>query len=247
MIKGKKILLVQFRTKKFEANNEKRRVERYLRPAALKTINAFNRKIKFFQAEKILKGVGGLILGGSAEFNFAAGNPGREKMFWQMVRRVKPFIQYLIEKDIPTLGICFGHQFLGYVLGVKVVNDETQKETGSFSVYLTANGKTDPLFSGFPSVFLAQFGHKDSLEKLPSGATLLAKTKKCKIAAFGYKKNIYGIQFHPELTQKDFISRLKLYPDYTGNKKIAEIKKRLKPSPAAPKIFKNFLKIIYAY
>ena len=239
------ILLVQF-PKSAKRDSEHLAIQRYLKTTII-AIDAFDPKVKFSQPQKILKGIKGVILGGSA-FNFASDNPpDKEKIFWQMVRRVKPFIQYLIEKDIPTLGICFGHQFLGYVLGAKVVNDKTQQETGSFSVYLTQKGKSNPLFSGLPSVFVAQFGHKDSLEKLPSGATLLAKTKKCKIAAFGYKKNIYGIQFHPELTQKDFISRLKLYPDYTGNKKIAEIKKRLKPSPAAPKIFKNFLKIIYAY
>lgn len=242
----KKILLVQFRTKKLEISQEKKCIERYLRPVKLEMINAFNQKIKFSQTEKILKKFGGVILGGSA-FNFAAGNPNRERIFWQMVKRVKPFIQYLIKKDIPTLGICFGHQFLAYLLGVRIVNDKKQQETGSFPVFLTREGRVDPLFFNIPSVFISQMGHKDSLEKLPLGTVILARTKRCKIAAFRYKKNIYGLQFHPELTLKNLISRLRQYPDYTGSKTISDIKKELKSSPHASKIFKNFLKIIHTH
>lgn len=243
----KNILLVQFRTKKLELSNEKQCILRYLGQSKLKAINAFNQEAEFIQPEKMLKGIDGVILGGSAEFNFAAGNPGREKMFWAMVGRMKSFLKYLLQNDVPTLGICFGHQFLGYTLGTKVITDKVQKETGSFSVFLTKEGKSDLLFSGFPSNFIAQFGHKDSLEKLPPGAILLAKTKRCKVATFRYKNNIYGVQFHPELTLRNMLNRLKLYPDYAGKKKISEIKKKLKPSPFSQRIFKNFLRIIHAY
>lgn len=243
----KNILLIQFRTKKLELYNEKQCILRYLDRDKLRMINAFNQKIKFAQPEKILKGIDGVILGGSAEFNFAAGNPKRGKVFQIMIKRIKPLIRYLLQKDIPTLGICFGHQFLGYVLGTKVITDKTQQETGSFLVFLTKEGKSDPIFLNFSSKFIAQFGHKDSLEKLPPQAVLLARTKKCKVVAFRYKKNIYGVQFHPELTAKDLLTRLKSYPDYVGKKNIFEIKKSLKFSLFPQKIFKNFLRIVYTH
>ncbi len=234
----KRILLVQFRTQKRAIGHEKKCIRRYIQPAELEVINVLNQEIRFSQLKRRIKEFQGVILGGSAEFNFATNNPGRARMFWQMVKRVKPFIQYLIEKDIPTLGICFGHQFLGYVLGARVIADKSQQETGSFFVSLTPKGRLDPLFSNLPSIFICQFGHKDSLEKLPSGATLLAKTKRCKVASFRYKKCIYGVQFHPEMTLRDIKMRLKFCPDYKSEKM------KLLSSPYSQKVLKNFYNLL---
>jgi len=242
----KNILLVQFRIKKPTIHYEKVCIRRCFKTKGLnlKIESVFDIQNKFFHPFKILKGMNEVILGGSAEFDFSGNNPKQEKIFQDMIKRIKPFIRYLINKDIPTLGICFGHQLLGHVLGTKVIKDKFQQETGSFLVSLTQKGKSDFLFNGVPLKFIAQFGHKDSLEKLPTGAILLAKSKKCKVVAFRYKKNIYGVQFHPELTVKDVILRLKYNPDYAGGKKIAEIKKNLKPSPFSLKILRNFSKLV---
>ena len=160
-----------------------------------------------------------------------------------MIKRVSPFIKYLLEKDILTLGICFGHQLLAYNLGVKIVKDKKQQETGSFSISLTNIGKSSFLFKGLPQKFIAQLGHKDSLEKLPKDSILLAKSAKCKVESFQYKRNIYGIQFHPELSVKDVIFKLNLYPDYSSIEKIENTIKKLKPSPLATKILKNFCSV----
>ena len=42
--------------------------------------------------------------------------------------------------------------------------------------------------------------HGDEVVKLPKGFLKLAKTKDNNMAAIGnFKKNIYGLQFHPEV------------------------------------------------
>lgn len=238
-----KILLVQFREDISAVNEKKCFLHCFKKKKNLKlqTINAFDKKYDFSSPQKIIKKKSGVILGGSGEF-YLSGNKEqkKEKIFQAMVKRIAPFVKYLLQNDFPTLGICFGHQLLGYFLGEKVVFDRDQAETGSFLVFLTKEGKNSPLFAGLPWQFYAQFGHQDSLKKLPKGTKLLATTQKCKVAAFQYKSNIYGVQFHPELDYKDMLFRLKLYPEYAEN--INKIKNVLKPTPFSSKIIQNFLK-----
>ena len=240
-----KILLIQFRTDK-SAHHEEQCIIRTsgLKNDDFKILNAFEQSADFAMPEQTLMGIGKVILGGSGEFCFS-GNESAQKdiVFLKMIKRVSPFIRYLLKNDIPTFGICFGHQLLAYNLGVKIIKDKKQQETGSFVVYLNKAGKSSSLFKSLPQQFIAQLGHKDSLEKLPKNATLLAKSKKCHIGGFRYKSNIYGIQFHPELTIKDVVFKLKLYPDYSAKKKIEATIKKLKPSPLATNVLRNFCNI----
>ena len=238
----KNILLVQFR-RDSSALLERNCFLRYFRKKKdlkLKTLNVFDKKIDFSNPQKLLVKTQGVILGGSGEF-YLSGNEGeKEKVFQNMLEGVAPFIKYLLQNNFPTLGICFGHQILGYFLGGKPIADKNQAETGSFLVSLTKEGKKSPLFSGIPLRFYAQFGHRDSLGVLPKGAKLLARTKKCKVVAFEYKGRILGVQFHPELSRRDILLRLKLYPHYAG-KNLDKIKRSLRATPYSSKVIKNFL------
>lgn len=238
----KKILLIQFRND-ISILPEQRCIFKAIKKNknSFKIINAFDKNIDFSMPEKILNGINKVILGGSGEFCFSHNdNKEKDKQFWQMIERINLLIKYLFEKDIPTLGICFGHQLLAYNLGVKIINDKKQQETGSFAICLNKTGKSSPLFKNLPQKFTAQLGHKDSLEKLPKNTILLAKSKKCNIESFQYKNNIYGVQFHPELTVEDVVFKLKLYPDYSSKNKLENTIKKLKPSLHVTRVLKNF-------
>lgn len=228
------ILLLQFRKNNLITQHEKKCIRKYIG----KNIHLISKNIfkeELILSEKTFSKISGIIIGGSGEFSFSKKEQYPD--LWAKIKNNIPFINKAIRKNIPILGICLGHQYLSYILDSKIINHEKQKEVGTFEIHLTQMGKLDPLFNKIPSEFLAQEGHEDCVMELPDKATLLATSKKCKIQAFRFK-NVYGIQFHPELSDiKDVKFRAKLSPDYIPkNKKII-----FKQSPFSKKILKNFL------
>lgn len=54
-------------------------------------------------------------------------------------------------------------------------------------------------------------GHKEAIEELPAGATLLATGASCPVQMFRLGANAYATQFHPELDAEAFRQRLQIY------------------------------------
>jgi len=130
---------------------------------------------------------------------------------------------------IPILGLCYGHQIIGHVLGGKV-------EPGRISEYGKANvnisNKTG-IFEGFcdegkdaQDVWMSHF---DQVTKPPPGFEVTAHTSDCIIAAMqDVKRRIFGIQFHPEVTHtKNGMKILRNFVEITGAKHEWSIKKFL--------------------
>ncbi|NHX41763.1 MULTISPECIES: type 1 glutamine amidotransferase [Haloarcula] len=94
--------------------------------------------------------------------------------------------------DVPTLGICWGHQFLAQSLGGRVV-DMGEHELGYRTVHRRGE---DPLFADMSPSFTAFQTHSDRVAELPAGAVELARNQ-YSIQAFRLGTR-YGVQFHPE-------------------------------------------------
>src|SRR6266851_2614330 len=77
-------------------------------------------------------------------------------------------------RRLPVLGVCFGHQLLGFAYGSKVILNPEGREIGSIQVELTPEGRTDRLFANLPQVFWIQTTHQDIVSTLPNGARHLA-------------------------------------------------------------------------
>jgi GMP synthase (glutamine-hydrolysing) len=110
----------------------------------------------------------------------------------------------LVGMGIPILGICYGMQLIGRVLGGEVTHSE-KREYGKAKLTITRVGK---LFKGIGkkgSSLEVWMSHGDQVSVLPSGFHTIAQSKNTPFAAIeDTKRKIYGFQFHPEVihTQK---------------------------------------------
>ena len=96
------------------------------------------------------------------------------------------FIRDLYAKDIPMVGVCFGHQIIAQALGGKV-----EKFAGGWSV-----GRTQYDWGG-KEVHLNAW-HQDQVVALPDDAQVVASNDFCANAALVYGRKIFTTQPHPE-------------------------------------------------
>ncbi len=108
------------------------------------------------------------------------------------------FIQQVIDKKYPVLGICLGAQLIAKALGADVYRNR-EKEIGWAPVHFTGSAQNDPLLGGLDSPSTFFHWHSETFTQ-PPGTELLAYSDKCRQQAFRYRNSVYGIQFHPEIT-----------------------------------------------
>lgn len=208
------ILVLQYRSKESERLFEQmlyKRLEAEL-PVTVRCIHAWDSTVEWLLPEVVIGDARAVILGGSGDLFFEGDGthaPNAEELFATAQANTEPTIKHLVAQDFPTLGICFGHQVLANGLGVTVGHDTNQAKTGTHTVALTSEGRKDKIFGLLPEQFDAQYGHKDSLTEIPFDAVLLARGETCKYSAYRYRKNIYSVQFHPELTKEDTLEKIK--------------------------------------
>lgn len=102
----------------------------------------------------------------------------------------------LFELGIPVLGLCYGAQLMSHVLGGKVERAE-MREYGKTEVDVDVTSK---LFEGVTPHTVCWMSHFDYISKLAPGFRSVAVTANCPVAAAEYaEKNLYAIQFHPEV------------------------------------------------
>jgi len=106
----------------------------------------------------------------------------------------------LFESGIPVLGICYGMQAMGYLLGGHVVPAD-RREYGKAEIVLQGSSRllrgVEPESSGRVTVWMS---HGDTVLRPPKGFTALAQTTNCPVAAMADEdRRLYAVQFHPEV------------------------------------------------
>ncbi len=134
-----------------------------------------------------------------------------------------PVIDWVKSTQTPILALCGSHQLLGFaynsdIRSVQRLADEPIRhlrarepitnpdyhpdfymERGFYTVDLTDEGRTDPLFEGISVAPLFCESHYCEIKTLPPDFTLLGSTPECKIQAIRHRnRTLYGVQFHPE-------------------------------------------------
>jgi GMP synthase (glutamine-hydrolysing) len=102
----------------------------------------------------------------------------------------------LFDTDVPTLGICYGHQCMAQALGGIVTRSDIA-EYGGTELELVGEGR---LFTGQPRVQPVWMSHQNSVTTPPDGFTVTARTTVTPVAAMeNPERRHYGVQFHPEV------------------------------------------------
>ncbi|MBF2079662.1 MAG: glutamine amidotransferase [Synechococcales cyanobacterium T60_A2020_003] len=112
------------------------------------------------------------------------------------IRAELDWLPLVLTSEKPYLGICLGAQLMARVLGARVFpHAEGRKEIGYFPMRVTPAGLED-----FGRSLQVYHWHGEGFE-IPSDAVLLAEGDLFPNQAFRYGDNVYGLQFHPEITE----------------------------------------------
>lgn len=208
--------------------------------------NVLIEEIDFTDPKQLLSAYQGVVLGGSGDLDFDGGRPEDDAVriaSKELLTKLSPFFEYLFDNDIPTFGICYGHQMLGAFAGAVVHSDPVQKKTRSHSLSLVVKQEQCVLLQNLPDTFEAYYGHKDVLNCVPQGAQLLMQGgEACQVSALQYKKNIYTVQFHPELNYTDMLDRMSRLSGYLPEG--VELETLYKKDICSNTILQNFAQLV---
>ena len=103
----------------------------------------------------------------------------------------------LFELGIPVLGICYGAQLMAYQLGGQV-------KTAPVSEYgrteVTLDDTQSKLLGDWKTPSITWMSHTDYIAQVPEGFHITAHTPVCPVAGMeNAEKNLYAVQFHPEV------------------------------------------------
>lgn len=134
----------------------------------------------------------------------------------------REWIAEAIDRGIPALGICFGHQLLADVLG-GTIEDMGEYELGYRVVEKTDAGRADPIHGNLDDEFFVFVSHSDAVTELPPGATLTAEND---YSVHGFRKgHVFGMQSHPEydLDTAEAVATGKESDDYVSDEQLESV------------------------
>jgi para-aminobenzoate synthetase component II len=117
------------------------------------------------------------------------GTPDEAGISLELIRELGP--------EIPTLGVCLGHQAIGQVAGALVVRAGRVMHGKTAEVDHDGSG----IHNGLPTPFTAMRYHSLVLEpsSIPSSLRVTASTAEGEIMAIEHVEYpLFGVQYHPE-------------------------------------------------
>ncbi len=136
-----------------------------------------------------------LVLGGSMD----AGDPA---VPW--LRPVRDLVRHAADREIPTLGVCLGHQLCALAFGGEVGRSPHGQYVGLYELGLVDAG---PRHGPVPALVdagggaprRAVFWNDDVVTRLPDDAVVLARDQFGEVQAVAFAPTVWGVQWHPEI------------------------------------------------
>ena len=150
----------------------------------VRQLNVYSEIVRYDTPASVLRSLrpSGIILSGGPASVYAKGAPHPDKR--------------LFESGIPILGVCYGMQLYGKLLGGEVAFSG-RREYGRGVLQVTGDSK---LFTGLEKRLDIWNSHGDSLKKIPKGFRVIATSDNSPFAVIeDVKRKLYGLQFHPEV------------------------------------------------
>jgi GMP synthase-like glutamine amidotransferase len=115
------------------------------------------------------------------------------------VRTLRERTGELLAQRKKLLGICFGHQLIAVCLGADV--GRAAQGWGMGRMRYEWLGETPLKPAAADATFNLLASHQDQVKSLPAGATLLARSEFCPVAAYRVDDRVFCIQPHPEFVE----------------------------------------------
>jgi GMP synthase-like glutamine amidotransferase len=122
------------------------------------------------------------------------------------IHKAKKLVADLYEAEIPTIGICFGHQLIAESLGGKV-EKAVEKGWGVGVQNWDIKDTRKWMGDNAPDNFSLRASHQDQVVEMPADSKLYASSDFCPIAGFQTGKHFLSMQGHPEFS-KEYSSAL---------------------------------------
>jgi GMP synthase-like glutamine amidotransferase len=114
------------------------------------------------------------------------------------IRQELDIIGEAVSRRLPILGVCLGSQLIAKALGARVYANAV-KEIGWYPVHWTDAAAHDRLHQDLATPETVFHWHGETFD-LPPGAELLAYSAACRNQAYRVADNVYGLQYHLEVT-----------------------------------------------
>ena len=180
-------------------------------------------EVDFVAGERVpLDGADGVVLTGSTAAVYEA-----ERRPW--IAEQEALVRELVEREIPTLGVCFGHQVINAALGGSV------EAVGTTAALVEATLDDDPLFEGVDPIVVSL--HGDAVTDPGEGMDVIASAPHARV--FGTRHRtapLWTVQFHPEIAARHRERIAEAFDWDSGEQSFADV--------SADPLFENFRELV---
>jgi GMP synthase (glutamine-hydrolysing) len=113
----------------------------------------------------------------------------------------KELIRLAAADQVPTLGICLGHQLAAVALGGEMGRNPRGRQFGLVEIGWSPEAADDPLFSASYGAPRGLHYNDDVVVRLPDGAVQLATAPMGEVQAARLAETVWGVQWHPEVDE----------------------------------------------